>query len=60
VGRLDRDEELYAQARRGRLRGFIGVDDPYERPEHADVTVGLGPVDKLVQDVLDGFDLAVA
>lgn len=28
---------LYAKARRGELRGFTGVDDPYEPPEHPDV-----------------------
>lgn len=27
---------LYAQARRGEISGFTGVDDPYEVPEHPD------------------------
>jgi bifunctional enzyme CysN/CysC len=28
---------LYAKARRGELRGFTGVDSPYEAPEHPDL-----------------------
>lgn len=28
---------LYARARRGELKGFTGVDDPYEAPEHAEI-----------------------
>jgi sulfate adenylyltransferase len=31
---------LYARARRGELRGFTGVDDPYEAPEKPEVTFG--------------------
>lgn len=30
---------IYAQARRGEIKGFTGVDDPYETPEDADLTV---------------------
>lgn len=30
---------LYTQARRGEITGFTGVDDPYEAPEHAELTV---------------------
>ena len=30
---------LYARARRGEITGFTGVDDPYEAPEHAELTV---------------------
>jgi sulfate adenylyltransferase len=30
---------LYAQARRGEIEGFTGVDDPYEVPEHPELTV---------------------
>ena len=30
---------VYARARRGEIRGFTGVDDPYEVPERADLTV---------------------
>jgi sulfate adenylyltransferase len=37
---------MYAQARAGVIRGFTGVDDPYERPLHPDLrlnTEGTGP-----------------
>ena len=30
---------LYAKARAGELRGFTGIDDPYEAPEHADLVI---------------------
>jgi sulfate adenylyltransferase len=30
---------LYARARRGELRGFTGIDDPYEPPPHPEVTL---------------------
>jgi bifunctional enzyme CysN/CysC len=30
---------LYAKARAGELRGFTGIDDPYEAPEQADVVI---------------------
>jgi len=30
---------LYAKARAGLLKGFTGIDDPYEVPEHPDVVV---------------------
>jgi adenylylsulfate kinase len=30
---------LYARARRGELRNFTGVDDPYEPPEHPELTL---------------------
>jgi bifunctional enzyme CysN/CysC len=28
---------LYAKARAGEIRGFTGIDDPYETPEHPDL-----------------------
>lgn len=31
----------YAQARRGEIVGFTGVDDPYEVPERADITADI-------------------
>jgi sulfate adenylyltransferase len=31
---------LYAQARRGAIKGFTGIDDPYEAPLTAEVTLG--------------------
>jgi len=30
---------LYAQARRGEIVGFTGIDDPYEPPQHAELTL---------------------
>ncbi|KAI9843985.1 MAG: Sulfate adenylyltransferase [Thelocarpon superellum] len=30
---------VYAKARRGEIKGFTGVDDPYEKPEKADLVV---------------------
>jgi bifunctional enzyme CysN/CysC len=30
---------LYAKARRGELKNFTGIDSPYERPEHAELTI---------------------
>ncbi len=28
---------LYARARRGEIKGFTGIDDPYEAPRHAEI-----------------------
>jgi sulfate adenylyltransferase len=33
---------LYAKARAGLVKGFTGIDDPYEVPEHAEVIVDTG------------------
>lgn len=30
---------LYVKARRGEITGFTGIDDPYEAPQHAEVTL---------------------
>jgi sulfate adenylyltransferase len=30
---------MYAKARRGEIKGFTGIDDPYEPPQHAEVTL---------------------
>jgi sulfate adenylyltransferase len=30
---------LYAKARRGEIKGFTGIDDPYEVPQHAEITL---------------------
>jgi sulfate adenylyltransferase len=36
----DRDVKgLYAKARRGEIKGFTGIDDPYEPPRHAEITL---------------------
>jgi bifunctional enzyme CysN/CysC len=49
---------LYARARAGELRGFTGVDDPYERPENADVVIRTAEVtsDEAVEMVLRALD----
>lgn len=30
---------LYAQARRGEVKGFTGIDDPYEAPRHPEIRI---------------------
>jgi sulfate adenylyltransferase len=30
---------MYAKARRGEITGFTGIDDPYEVPQHPEVTI---------------------
>ena len=30
---------LYAKARRGEIKGFTGIDDPYERPLNPEITL---------------------
>lgn len=39
---------FYAKARRNEIQGFTGIDDPYEAPEHPEITldaVGITPQD---------------
>lgn len=50
---------LYARARRGEIRGFTGIDDPYEPPEDADVVVDTSVLDPqgALAAVLDVLDL---
>ena len=33
------DKGMYAKARRGEIKGFTGIDDPYEAPEHPEITL---------------------
>jgi bifunctional enzyme CysN/CysC len=42
---------LYARARAGEIKGFTGVDDPYEAPERPDLVVGSGSVDEAVDRI---------
>ncbi|GAB4523847.1 MAG: bifunctional sulfate adenylyltransferase/adenylylsulfate kinase [Anaerolineales bacterium] len=59
----DRDVKgLYAKARRGEIKGFTGIDDPYEAPANPEITlqaVGVSPEDnarKIVKYLLaQGF-----
>jgi adenylylsulfate kinase len=45
---------LYARARRGEIRNFTGIDDPYEPPEHPELTLDTraSSVDECVDQVL--------
>jgi adenylylsulfate kinase len=45
---------LYARARRGEIRHFTGIDDPYEVPEHPELTLDTRAlsVDQCVAEVL--------
>ena len=45
---------LYARARRGEIRHFTGIDDPYESPEHPELTLDTRElsVDQCVDAVL--------
>jgi adenylylsulfate kinase len=46
---------LYARARRGELRNFTGLDDPYEPPEHPELTLDTQntTVEQCVSQVLE-------
>jgi adenylylsulfate kinase len=46
---------LYARARRGEIRNFTGIDDPYEQPEHPELTLDTRAlsVDQCVDRVLE-------
>jgi sulfate adenylyltransferase len=45
---------LYAKARRGEVKGFTGIDDPYEEPADADLVIDTSvvPLDEAVDQVL--------
>ncbi len=46
---------LYAKARAGEIKGFTGIDDPYEAPEHAEVVCKTDKesVEESAQKVID-------
>jgi adenylylsulfate kinase len=48
---------LYARARRGEIRNFTGIDDPYEPPEHPELTLDTSALslDQCVARVLARF-----
>jgi adenylylsulfate kinase len=48
---------LYARARRGEVRNFTGIDDPYEPPEHPELTLDTQAltVEQCVEKVLARF-----
>jgi adenylylsulfate kinase len=49
---------LYARARRGEIRNFTGLDDPYEPPENPELTLDTRAlsVDRCVAEVLARFE----
>jgi adenylylsulfate kinase len=53
---------LYARARRGEIRNFTGIDDPYEPPEHPELTLDTRAlsVDQCVAKVLEQIGERVA
>ncbi|HWL66656.1 MAG TPA: adenylyl-sulfate kinase [Actinomycetota bacterium] len=46
---------LYAKARAGEIKGFTGIDDPYEAPDNAEVVAKTGElsVEESAQKVID-------
>ncbi len=53
---------MYAKARKGEIKGFTGIDDPYEAPENADLVVdtehdSLSDSANKVKDFLNGRNL---
>ena len=47
---------LYARAKAGNLKGFTGVDDPYEAPSDPDVELRCEPLEEAVARVLEALD----
>lgn len=49
---------LYAKARQGLIKGFTGIDDPYEAPTNAEIVIDSSTEDPetLVQDILLGIE----
>ncbi len=45
---------LYAKARAGEIKGFTGIDDPYEAPENAELSLDTAgkTVDACIQEVI--------
>jgi sulfate adenylyltransferase len=41
---------VYAKARRGEIKGFTGIDDPYEAPSKANLTVDVSK--QTVQEIV--------
>ena len=48
---------LYAKARAGLIKGFTGIDDPYEAPTNAELVLKPGEhdVDACVQQCIDAL-----
>jgi adenylylsulfate kinase len=44
---------LYKKARAGQIKGFTGIDDPYEAPEKPELVLdGTKPIDELADEVI--------
>jgi len=44
---------LYKKARAGQIKGFTGIDDPYEAPEKPELVLdGTKPIDSLADEVI--------
>ena len=46
---------MYAKARAGEIKGFTGIDDPYEQPENAEIVIDTSDEspEALVNEILD-------
>ena len=46
---------MYAKARSGEIKGFTGIDDPYEAPDSADLVLDTDTktLDESAQEVMD-------
>ena len=49
---------LYKKARAGEIKGFTGIDDPYEAPENAELTLDADTksIDDLAEEVVAFLD----
>jgi adenylylsulfate kinase len=52
---------LYARARRGEIRNFTGIDDPYEPPDRPELTLDTrsASIEECVKKVLESFDAQI-
>jgi adenylylsulfate kinase-like enzyme len=46
---------LYARARAGEIKGFTGIDDPYETPENPEIHLctDASSLDKCVEEIIN-------
>lgn len=52
---------LYARARRGEIANFTGIDDPYEPPDHPELTLDTrsASIEECVKKVLDRLEAQI-
>ena len=48
---------LYAKARRGEIKGFTGIDSPFEAPDHAEIRITT--VDTQIKDAVAKLMLTI-